>query len=104
MAAGRKSSGAEISMPYSKDITSPNLPRACKVTSPESDTLPGHSYYRRARGGWEASFPWAEPPLRLAIVTFDARWRAGTALYYIATPSDCMKICNLRMGIKVSCG
>ena len=44
---------------------------------------PGHSYHPRARGGWEASFPWAEPPLRLAIVTSDARWRAGTAIYYL---------------------
>ena len=72
MAAGRKSSGADFSKPPIRKILLPksppslamegrlpSLPRACKVTSPESDTLPGHSYYRRARGGWEASFPWA---------------------------------------------
>ncbi|MDE6195135.1 MAG: hypothetical protein K2M83_14255 [Muribaculaceae bacterium] len=57
------------------------------MSRPSAAPQSGHSYLTLARGGWEASFPWAEPPLRLAIVTSDARWRAGTALYYIATPS-----------------
>ena len=38
---------------------------------------PGHSYLTRAGGGWEASFPWAEPSLRLAIVTPHTREEAG---------------------------
>ena len=38
---------------------------------------PGNSYLTRAGGGWKASFPWAEPSLRLAIVTSHASEEAG---------------------------
>ena len=70
------------------------MDRAARRKSCGADVLCavfGRCYLTHAPGRLEASFPWATHEQRLSIecfglVTLHARWRAGTALYYIGPP------------------